>query len=249
MQYAQFKDSYDRNGFVVIPAFLSSSELRELRREIDRFLREVVPSLPDHQVFFESRSDGGKEVRQIHRMSCDSYFDVYRRNEKWISLATTLVGEPVTARPPFFFNKPSKTEFPTPPHQDNCAFSLNPASGTEILLAINARFDQQSGCLRYLPGSHQRGMRPHKYSGVRGFSAEVADFGPEDEAREVAVLLEPGDVVCHHPMTVHRAMPNRSQRHSRTALSIWFQGESARVDPGILSAYEQMAQQALRIGH
>jgi phytanoyl-CoA hydroxylase len=249
MEYSQIKEIYDRDGFVVVPGFLSPQELAELNRQLERFLREVAPTLPDTQVFYEDQQDGTKAVRQINRMSCDSYFDTYRNHPKWIALASLLVGEPVIARPPFFFNKPSLTDFPTPPHQDNCAFSLNPPNGTEILLATSERFDEESGCLRYLPGSHRRGMRPHRYSGIRGFAAELDDFGPDDEVMEVAAYLNPGDVVCHHPMTVHRAMPNKSCTRSRAGFSIWFQGESARVDGHILDSYIQNAELAQRSGH
>lgn len=248
MDYARYKDDYDRDGFVVVEGFLTSEELAELGQEIERFIQTVAPTLPGTQVFYEAQPDGSKSIRQIHRMSCDAYFDEYRRHPKWMALASALVGEPVAARPPFYFNKPPNTNFPTPPHQDNCAFGLDPPNATEILVATRERFDEESGCLRYVRGSHRLGMRAHAYSGVRGFSAEVADFGPDDEALEVAAEMNPGDVVCHHPLTIHRAMRNRSRSRSRSGFSMWFQGESAKVDQRIIDEYQRKAEQALLAG-
>jgi len=249
MDYERFKGQYDRDGFVIIRDFLGLGELAELNAQIDRFLANVVPGLPDSQVLYEPTLDGARAVRQIHRMSCDHYFDEYRHHPKWTSLARTLVGETVRGRPPYFFNKPADTDFSTPPHQDNCVFSLDPPNAVEILLATRERFDEESGCLRYLPGSHRCGMRPHKYSGIRGFAAEVADFGPDDEAIEAAVELAPGDVVCHHPLTVHRALRNRSRSRSRSGFSIWFQGESACIDSRVLETYMNYAARAEIVGH
>ena len=71
--------------------------------------------------------------------------------------------------------------------------------------------DDENGCLRYVPGSHQRGFRPHNRSNVLGFSQGITDYGPDDLAHEMKIHLQPGDAVAHHGMTIHRAEPNRSQ--------------------------------------
>ncbi|WP_063835998.1 phytanoyl-CoA dioxygenase family protein [Actinacidiphila yeochonensis] len=248
MDYSLRKQAFDRDGYVVVRQFLSSSELTELADEIQRFIREVVPDLPETQVFYEVGSDGKRGVRQIHRMNCDPYFDSYQHHGKWIALATELVGEAVIARPPIYFSKPPNTDFPTPPHQDNCAFGLTPPNGVEMLLALEEPFDEETGCLRYLPGSHREGPRRHTYSGVRGFALEVADFGPRDEAREVAVEMRPGDLLCHHPLTVHRAHRNRSQDRTRAGFGMWFRGASTRVEAANTEDYDRSARRAQHAG-
>lgn len=248
MEYAEYKEAYDRDGYVVVRRFLSEAELAELNREIRRFLDDVVPVLPDSQVFYEVAANGSRAVRQIHRMNCDPFFDSYQHHPKWTSLARTLIGEAVVARPPIYFSKPPNTDFPTPPHQDNCAFGLNPPNGVEILLATEEAFDEESGCLRYLPGSHREGMRRHVYSGVRGFALQIADFDTDDETREVAVELRPGDVLCHHPLTVHRAHRNRSSHRTRAGFSMWFRGVSTVVEPTSVQNYDQNAHRAQRVG-
>lgn len=248
MDYGKYKESYDRDGFVIVRDFLTSAELAELAAEIGRFVREVVPTLPETQVFYETGADGKPAARQIHRVNHDPYFDAYLNHPKWTALARALVGEPVTPRFPIYFNKPPGSDFPTPPHQDNCAFGLDPARGVQIFLAVTERLDEENGCLRYITGSHLQGPRKHGYSGVRGFALEISDFGPEDEAREALAELNPGDVVCHHPLIVHRALRNRSVNRSRVAFAIWFRGESARVNPELVAFYEQNARTAQAAG-
>jgi phytanoyl-CoA hydroxylase len=238
--------AYDRDGYVVVRKFLSDIELDELRRELDRFVREVAPSLPPTQAFYQRTLDGGRALKQIHRMNCDPWFESYRAHPRWNALAEAVVGEPCTASPPMWLNKPPNTNYPTPPHQDNYAFCLVPPRATMIFLATEP-IDDENGSLRYAPGSHRRGMRPHTNSGVPGFSQRIVDYGPEDEAREVAVALDSGDAVCHHPETVHRAASNRSAYRSRVALAMTFTGVSARVDPQAMAAYERLARHTLII--
>ncbi|MFE4857446.1 phytanoyl-CoA dioxygenase family protein [Streptomyces sp. NPDC056670] len=248
MDYSELREPFQRDGYVLIRGFLDTEELNELNEEIRRFLSEVVPGLPDTQVFYASGSDGRREVRQIHRMNCDPFFETYRNHPKWVALASALLGEAVSSRPPVFFNKPPDSDFPTPPHQDNCAFALTPPNGVEMLLATEESFDEESGCLRYVPGSHREGLRTHEYSGVRGFALAISDFGPADEAREVAVETRPGDLLCHHPLTVHRAHRNRSKSRNRSGFSMWYRGISTRVEQSDVDRYDRSAHRAQRAG-
>ncbi|MEU6259158.1 phytanoyl-CoA dioxygenase family protein [Streptomyces sp. NPDC047043] len=248
MDYAKYRELFRRDGYVVVRGFLDPRELREIRDELARFVDEVVPSLPESQVFFTTGASGRLAVRQIHRMNCDPFFEAYQRHPKWLALARTLLGEPVLCRPPVYFSKPPQSDFPTPPHQDNCAFALNPPNGVEMLLAVDETFDEETGCLRYVPGSHREGLRRHVYSGVRGFALEIADFGPADEAREVSVEMEPGDLVCHHPLTIHRAHRNRSSERVRSGFSMWFRGEGTQVEAAAVDNYDRSARRAQLAG-
>jgi len=63
----------------------------------------------------------------------------------------------------------------------------------------------------------------------------MSAYGVDDWAREVCVSLEPGDMIVHHCMTIHRADANESDRRHRRGFSMLFRGESAKVDQ------EQMA--------
>src|SRR5262249_3108975 len=134
------------------------------------------------------------------------------------------------------FNKPPGSTHTTPPHQDNYYFCLKPARVVTIWMALD-RVDEENGCLRYVAGSHQCGLRPHGRSEILGFSQGTTDNGPEDQAREVAVCLNPGDVVAHHGMMIHRADPNRSTRHRR-AFAMVYKGVSARRDEEAFRSYQ-----------
>ncbi|MEM7263415.1 MAG: phytanoyl-CoA dioxygenase family protein, partial [Planctomycetota bacterium] len=61
------REGFDRDGYVAFPGFLSPIELAELRSNLDRLLREVVPTMPREHVFFEDKDDPSslKQLQQL----------------------------------------------------------------------------------------------------------------------------------------------------------------------------------------
>ncbi|CAN5875007.1 hypothetical protein BH18ACI4_BH18ACI4_20370 [soil metagenome] len=69
------KQKCDRQGYVFIPQFLNTDEVEELRREIERYIEDVVPQIPSRDVYFEVK-DQPETIKQLIRMSqYDSYFE------------------------------------------------------------------------------------------------------------------------------------------------------------------------------
>jgi len=54
--YTQYKESYDRDGFVLMRNFLSADECEPLFAVLDSFIRDVVPSIPDEAAFYQDKS-------------------------------------------------------------------------------------------------------------------------------------------------------------------------------------------------
>ena len=232
--FDSLKGELDRDGFVVVRGFLPADELATLRKNLDRYIRDVVPKLPDGDAFFEDRRRP-ETLKQMQRMDCDPYFAARFGDPRWKGLAAALLGEQVTADPPEWFNKPPGTNHVTPPHQDNFYFCLTPPNVITIWLALDA-VDAENGCLRYVRGSHLRGYRKHAKSKILGFSQGITDYTPDDFTREVAILLAPGDAVAHYGMTIHRADANLSATRQRRSFAIVYKGVSCQRDQ---AAYEQ----------
>jgi phytanoyl-CoA hydroxylase len=181
-------------------------------------------------------------------MGCDPYFSDYRQHPLWTGLAQALLGEPVTAQEPEWFNKPAGAAHPTPPHQDNYYFNLSPPRVLTIWLALDP-VDAENGCLRYVAGSHRQGVRPHAASKLLGFSQQISDYGPQDEAAEAPVQLQRGDAVAHHGNTIHRADANRSASRPRRAFAMVMRGASCRRDEEQYARYlEALKSQHSQLG-
>ena len=233
------REALDRDGFVVIPGFLSGPELSQLQENLDRYVRDVVPTLPDADAFFEDKSRP-ETLKQLQRMGADPYFGAYRNQPRWVQTAEQILAEAALAEQPEWFNKPPGTRHVTPPHQDNYYFCLKPAQVITVWLALDD-VDAENGCLRYVAGSHREGYRPHARSQILGFSQGISDYGPGDFAREVAVSLKPGDAVAHHGMTIHRADANMSPVRHRRSFAMVFRGVSCERDEEAFERYQQSA--------
>ncbi len=239
--YTSYKAAYDRDGFVLVRNFLPPDELANLTAQVVRYIREVVPTLPDQSAFYQDK-DRPETLKQLQKMGdYDAFFSDYRDQPRWKALAQTLIGEAAQVTQPEWFNKPPQTEHPTPPHQDNFYFNLTPPNVASIWLALDP-VDEGNGCLRYSLGSHHKGIRPHNRTPVLGFSQGIADYGPQDQANEVAVHLQPGDAVVHHGEVIHRADPNRSSQRHRRAFAMVFEGVSCKVDEEGRRRYQESLQ-------
>lgn len=239
MQSTNDRLLFERDGFVVIRQLLPPHELAELALNLDRYIHEVVPHLPDADAFYEDRARP-ETLKQLQRMGQDEFFGAYANGPRWVSVAEGLLGEPAIAEQPEWFNKPPGTNHVTPPHQDNYYFCLAPPSVLTIWLALDD-VDAENGCLRYVAGSHLRGFRPHGRSRILGFSQGITDYSADDFAREVAITLRPGDAVAHHGMTIHRADANMSGSRSRRSFAIVFKGIACQRDEAAFARYQASA--------
>lgn len=238
MNPSALKSEFDDRGFVAIRGFLQGEELSRLRNNVDRYIREVVPTLSEGDAFYDDRSRP-ETLKQLHRMEQDAFFREYLSHPLWKTAAEALLGEPVRIPTGVeWFNKPPGTQHATPPHQDNYYFCLKPPLVLTMWLALD-EVDEENGCLRYVPGSHQRGVRPHSRTSTLGFSQGVNDYGDADRSQEIALPAEPGDVLIHHGNTIHRADANRSTTRHRRSFGMVFHGVSSQRDEAAFRQYTQ----------
>lgn len=74
-------------------------------------------------------------------------------------------------------------------------------------------------------------------SGTVGFSQGLAEYTAEDYATEVIVPAQPGDIIVHHCLTVHRAGDNKTDRR-RASLGFIYYGQSCVQDTERSAAYQ-----------
>ena len=231
------KSSFEADGFVAVSSFCDADELQVIESALARFIERLIPSLPAEEVFYEDKADPST-LKQIQRMhEHDESFASFM-SKKPLALAEELLGEPVIANNLQYFNKPPGIGQATPAHQDGHYFMLQPCNAVTMWMALDP-VDQENGCVRYLRGSHHDGLRLHERTQTLGFSQGIVDFGKNETRNEVPCPANPGDLLAHHALTIHRADANLSRTRSRRALGFIFYGQSAREDKVAHEAYQK----------
>ena len=75
---------YRQNGFVVVRQFLEAAALQELKDQLDRYIREVVPGLPADNAFYHDR-DRPETQNQLNEMQDDPFFDEIRDRSQGVN--------------------------------------------------------------------------------------------------------------------------------------------------------------------
>lgn len=230
---------FDADGFVTLRQFVNGAGRRELLANVDRFVRQVVPQLPSEHVFFEDKNDPAT-LKQIQQMGehDPSFHDMLTTGD-FRKVAEALLQAAVVPVNLQYFSKPPGVGRPTPPHQDGCYFMLDPCEAVTMWLALDD-VDAENGCVRYVPGSHKRGMREHSRTQTLGFSQGIVDYPTtEDAQQEIALPARSGDLLVHDALTIHRADGNHSAVRSRRALGLVYYSVRAQKDSAAHAAYQR----------
>ena len=233
----QAKQTFDQEGFLSLPNYVGQAEVDGLNRQLDRYIAEVLPGLPANESLYEVKGDPDSLMRLNNLHKYDGFFGQLFRQARFADTAAALLDDEVVPTNAELFDKPGRVGKITPPHQDGFYFMLEPNEAVTLWLALEPS-TVDNGCMRFIPGSRQRGIRPHQRSNILGFSQGITDFGEADSAVEQAVEAQPGDVIAHHSMTMHRTGANPTPRRRR-ALGMVYYAARARHDAERAAAYQE----------
>lgn len=230
---------YVSDGFLAIRKFLSGESLETMLSNVSRLLREVLPAIPSEQVFYED-STNVRSLKQIqHLEEHDAWFHQQFTSGPFCQLAETLLGEAVITKNVQYFNKTAGIGEATPAHQDGHYFMLTPCKALTMWLALDDA-DEDNGCVRYVRASHRKGMREHSRTNTLGFSQGITDFPKRNDIEcEIAATAQPGDLLVHDALTIHRADANSSRSRDRRAIGLIFYAASAKEDTERHQAYQR----------
>jgi ectoine hydroxylase-related dioxygenase (phytanoyl-CoA dioxygenase family) len=128
--------------------------------------------------------------------------------------------------------KPAHIGAPLPWHQDEAYWD---AAFDYVALGSWMPLDPataESGCLKFLPGSHRGDVRAHRHVGDDpNVHALVTD--DVDAAPAVAVPLAPGGATFHHCRMLHSSGPNTSPRVRRAWANEWQLPPTKRAEPAV----------------
>jgi phytanoyl-CoA hydroxylase len=240
--YDVLRDKFDDDGFVIIRSLFSTSELDEMRAQVERYIRDVIPTLPQDAAFFDdySKPETLRKMQSLDKH--DGWFTKFMNSGKHVPLLEYLLRDGFRPQGLEWFNKLPYDRSATPPHQDGFYWCRKPNNACGLWIALDP-VDRANACLWYGRGTHKNGVLPHVASGVLGFSQGLANFNISN-IDAVPAELAPGDAVAHHAATIHWTGPNETDR-PRRALSTFCFGASTVSDEEALTRYQASLKEQL----
>jgi phytanoyl-CoA hydroxylase len=207
---------FRRDGYVAVPQFYSSREVRALQAEVQRLKREG--KLRNVATEGDGKTSSGQQ-KNLQLCPMYSHSDLFRAvpfDPKVISAISTLIGDPFILHLDQVFLKPGGDGMGTSWHQDNAYFQIrDPMKGTAMWIAAHDA-TVANGTMHVIPRSFLE-----KYEHKRDpFSDHHIRCWPPEE-KEAAIELPAGGVLFFCYGTAHCTKKNSTDKE-RAGLAFHF---------------------------
>ena len=180
-------------------------------------------------------ADQGSPIAGAQRSKSHLLFtwvDELMRNTQILDAVEDLIGPDILCWNTFFWIKEPLSETFVSWHQDLRYWGLDNDHLVSVWLALSPA-TLETGCMRVLPGSHKGELLPHtdeyKQHNLLTRGQEIAV--KVDEAKTVAMPLQPGEISLHNVRLAHASGPNRSTDR-RIGLSMHYMPTSTKQTIG-----------------
>jgi len=203
---------FQEHGYLTVGSVLDAAELAGVRAAYDRIFHGAEkPSSYRNLGKKEGEEASEGAVLQIIDMhKLDEAFQGILFKEALLDVTQALLG---TADIRLYHDqglfKPPRIGDVVPWHQDNGYWKLEPPGAASCWIALDDA-TEENGCMWVLPGSHRSGIVEHARAGQT-----VQLQASVDESRAVPLPLPAGAAMFHHCQTLHRTLPNRTERQRR----------------------------------
>lgn len=219
------KTTYDRDGFLVVPALFDECELSPIRTQVDALIAD-----PDHPpegvtVGREGNTAADRESFQVRDDSVRSaaflvrylpLFQDFARQPKLLDLIRGLLGPRVKVfRDQALFKPPGGQAKPL--HQDQSYFKVKPQNDLITAWIALDEATAENGCMCYVPGSHKYGVFPVGKDPDRPVH-HIPDTGDLALPPPVRCPVPAGSVILHHGCILHYSDDNRTDTWRKTVI-------------------------------
>lgn len=230
---------YHRDGYAVLRGLFAPEEVRAIGAAIDQVHAEGIAhgrSFRHGNLFYNVASEGGGQA-QVRMAQWPSYhqpvLNGVRLDQRMAAILEPLIGRDLKqiinqihwkakgAAGDFAWHQDSRFR------QPEWGYRNLGSSYVQTGLAIDVH-RPESGCMRFIPGSHARGDLKLDDSGdVLGSSPRnsvLLDAGLSPN-NVVELLLDPGDLALWSPYLVHASGTNRSNHQRRLYINGYVRAE------------------------
>ena len=189
--------TYERDGFAFPVDVVSASEAQEIRNDLELAELDLAGD-PEKLMLLRSYPD-----RLLPS------FDRLIRNTRLIDVVTPILGPDLMVWSSGLFIKEADSSKIVTWHQDLNYWGLDSVSEITAWVALSPS-TIESGCMRFVPGSHTRQIVPHTdtYDDNNLLSRGQEIAVEVDNSDGVDVILRSGQASLHHGHLFHSSGPN-----------------------------------------
>ncbi|HNP21512.1 MAG TPA: phytanoyl-CoA dioxygenase family protein [Panacibacter sp.] len=205
---------FNANGYLVVEDVINEEEVKAYIKIYDEFLDGTIDSGKNRADLGEGLGNS-KQAENITQIMWPSDFvpDFFSMpyHQKALAVAKQLMGNDIEMDFDMLINKAPFSNTPTPWHQD-AAYWINMPDkrAASCWLSLDSA-TKDNGCMWYVPGSHMKELRPHRFAGKEGGALQCDGT----EAEGVFVELKAGSCVLHHGATLHYSRGNSTALNRR----------------------------------
>ena len=204
---------FKENGYLALPRITSDEEVVDIRQILEN-LFETKAGHDQGAYFNFAGAEEDKDAPNIPQIVAPNNFagklkkTEFRRNVA--EIARQILGPGATFHIDHTLCKPPINGAATPWHQDE-AFKDPKYDYQEISIWMPLQpVNEVNGCMQFVPGSHRRGILPHRTPNDDPRIHAVECSEGFDAAEIVSCPLPAGGCTIHTGRTLHGAGPNRS---------------------------------------
>ncbi len=228
----KLKNNFDRDGFVLIRKFYSSSKIKLIKKNLFKHLEKIKHKLKKRQIHFTD----SKLINSVHHLKWEKMNEI-RNNKKILNIVKTLLRDKVKHFGAEVFAKPAKYGLKVPIHQDNFYWNVDNSKGLTVWIALDKSI-KKNGAIFYYKKTHKLGLLNHKSSYAPGSSQKLKNLNILKKFKKTMPNLNVGDILIHHCLVVHGSMKNLSN-NDRTGLTMRYIGKSSKILISSKSNYEK----------
>lgn len=211
-------ESFRRDGFIKLEGVYSAAETEAQRRDLEHIAAhfatwEAAWRGPWRQKYMDPETDSRARLVAIHELQHFSaaWLQALAHPDLTAALALLLESEAVEFHHMTLHAKPPSAGAPFPMHQDLPFYPHLDGRYLDTLVHLDDA-GEESGCIRFLPGSHKLGPLPHITGPDTSPHLPVEQFPLENST---PLPARAGDVIVFSIWTVHGSSVNRSGQWRR----------------------------------
>lgn len=197
------KKQFAEQGYFILEDVFTQAEMDALAAHIEAHHWKHEAALKE--VGTQGISRAGEISFTSHLAEEDEHVRRFTQRPEFVAITTTLLGPDVDLywNQSVFKGPEGEKQFPW--HQDDGYTPVDPSPYLTLWLALNDA-TPDNGCISVLPGSHKRGLLPHRPDPI-GLTCHELD----DPDQGVLVPVRGGSLAVFSSLTVHKSGVNRSQ--------------------------------------